>query len=193
MAIALVMLAACSRGEHAGTFEPSDLASIELTAKDAPPGLGHVPAFSGDQDLEAFARNDAERRHLVEDGFELGNGALFVPADRVDGGHLELRDPIVQAIAAVFATPAGAPTALGRFLDDLRARQLPEAHAAPAPGLGYESYRLDGTNSDGAAVTVVAWRQANVILTVVGTSFDPDRILRLADLADGRAAAASAS
>jgi hypothetical protein len=189
--LALVVLAACSRGEPSGSFQPSDLASIELTAKDAPSGLGYVPAFSGDQNLDAFARDATERAHLVQDGFELGNGAVFVPADRVDGGHLKPSDPIVQGIAVVFAQPSGASSALKRFLDDVRTRQLPGARDGAEPGFGDESYRLDGTNSDGAAVTLVAWRRGNVILAVLGTSFDPDQVLRLADLMDGRARAAA--
>jgi hypothetical protein len=190
-AIALVVLVACSRRGSSVPFEPADLASIELTAKDAPSGLGYVPGFSGDQDLDAFARDAAERTDLIDDGFELGNGALFVPADRVNGGHLAPHDPIVQGIAAVFAGANGASSALHRFLEDVRTRQLPGARDGTAPGFGDESYRLEGTNSDGASVTVVAWRRGNVILTVLGTSFDPDRVLTLAEMLDGRATAAA--
>ena len=60
-----------------------------------------------------------------------------------------------------------------------------------SPGLGDESYRLDATNTDGASVTVLGWRQANLVLVVIGTSFAPASVERLARLVDARALATS--
>ena len=127
---------------------------------------------------------------MAADGFELGNGALFVPADRVSGGHLTARDPIVQGTVAVFSRDEGASASLGRFLDDLRTRQLRGVTDGPPPALGDESYRLEATNADGASVTVLAWRHANLVLVVIGTSFAPASVERLAHLVDARALAA---
>ena len=167
--------------------------AIELRPADAPAGLAYVPQFSGDQDLDAFARDEAERARLAGDGFELGNGALFVPADRVSGGHLTAGDPIVQGTVAVFARDEGASASLGRFLDDLRSRQLRSATDGAPPALGNESYRLDATNADGAGVTVLGWRDANLVLVVVGTSFAPASVEALARLVDARALSAAPS
>jgi hypothetical protein len=191
-ALLLVTMVACS---HPSTprYQPSDLAAIELRPEDAPAGLAYVPQFSGDQDLDAFARDDAERARLVADGFELGNGALFVPADRVSGGHLTARDPIVQGTVAVFARDEGASASLGRFLDDLRSRQLRGVTDGAPPALGDESYRLEATNGDGASVTVLGWRDANLVLVVIGTSFAPASVESLARLVDGRALSAASA
>ena len=191
-ALLLVTIVGCS---HPSTprYQPSDLAAIELRPADAPAGLAYVEQFSGDQDLNAFARDDAERARLSQDGFELGNGALFVPADRASGGHLTARDPIVQGTVAVFAKDEGASGSLGRFLADLRSRQLRGATDGASPALGDESYRLDATTADGASVTVLGWRQANLVLVVIGTSFTPASVERLAELVDARALAAAPS
>lgn len=167
--------------------------AIELRPADAPAGLAYVPQFSGDQDLDAFARDDAERARLAGDGFELGNGALFVPVERVSGGHLTARDPIVQGTVAVFARDEGASASLGRFLDDLRSRQLRGATDGAPPELGNESYRLDAANADGATVTVLGWRDANLVLVVIGTSFAPASVEALARLVDARALSAASS
>ena len=191
-ALLLVTIVACS---HPSTprYQPSDLVAIELRPADAPAGLAYVEQFSGDQDLNAFARDDAERARLAGDGFELGNGALFVPVDRVSGGHLTARDPIVQGTVAVFARDEGASASLGRFLDDLRSRQLRGATDGAPPVLGNESYRLDATNPDGAGVTVLGWRDANLVLVVIGTSFAPASVEALARLVDARALSAAPS
>jgi hypothetical protein len=189
-ALLLLPLVACSAPASPPTvrYQPSDLAWIVLVPADAPPGLGYVPQFSGDQDLEAFARNAQEKMALTADGFELGNGALFVPSDRVAGGHLTADDPIVQGTAAVFARDDGAAASLARFLDDLRARQLPGALDRAPIALGDEAYRLDSTNADGAAVTILGWRRANLVLIVIGTSYPASSVEDLGRLIDGRAA-----
>ena len=173
-----------------GPFRPGDMASIELTPRDAPAGLGYVAAFSGDQDIVAFARDATEEQHLADDGFLSANGAVFVPADRVDGGKLTPRDPIVQSTVVVFSRGVGASSTLRRYVADVRDRQLTGATAGVVPPLGDEAYRLDGTNADGSAVTVFAWRRGNLVLVVLGTSFPSAHTLRLATLVDERAVTA---
>jgi hypothetical protein len=187
--LAVLALAACSSPQPATPrYEPADLSGIELVPSDAPTGLSYVPEFSGDQDLDAFARDAVERQALSADGFELGNGALFVPSDRAAGGHLSAGDPIVQGTVAVFGRDDGASASLGRFLTDLRARQLVDVHDRDPVALGDEAYRLDATNRDGARVTVLAWRRANLVMVVIGTSFPEASVEGLARLVDGRAA-----
>ncbi len=93
----------------------------------------------------------------------------------------------MQGTVAVFARDEGASASLGRFLDDLRTRQLQGATDGASPALGDESYRLDATNADGATVTILAWRHANLVLVVIGTSFAPASVERLARLVDARA------
>jgi len=191
-ALAFVVLAACSSSPSTtaatSRYEPADLGGIELLPADAPSGLSYVPAFSGDQDLDAFARDAGEKAALTADGFELGNGALFVPSDRAGGGHLTPADPIVQGTVAVFARDDGASSSLTRYLTDLRERQFTGTHDRDAIALGDEAYRMDATNSDGAPVTVLAWRRANLVMVVIGTSFPPSSVETLARLVDGRAA-----
>jgi hypothetical protein len=191
-ALALVALAACSSPPAAtARYQPGDLRGIELAPSDAPSGLSYVPEFSGDQDLDAFARDAGEKAALTADGFELGNGALFVPSDRAGGGHLTPADPIVQGTVAVFARDDGASSSLTRFLTDLRERQFTGAREGDAVALGDEAYRIDATNSDGAPVTVLAWRRANLVMVVIGTSFPRSSVEALARLVDGRAAGTS--
>lgn len=201
---ALLVLAACTRSSSTaapssssatsigstGPFRPNDMASIELTSRDAPAGLGYVAAFSGDQDIVAFARDATEEQHLADDGFLSANGAVFVPADRVDGGKLTPRDPIVQSTVVVFSRGVGASSTLRRYVADVRDRQLTGATTGAPPPLGDETYRLDGTNADGSTVTVFAWRRGNLVLVVLGTSFPTADTLRLATLIDARAATA---
>jgi hypothetical protein len=193
MRAALVLaLAACSAPSSATPaprYEPADLPGIGLAPGDAPSGLAYVPEFSGDQDLDAFARDATEKAALSADGFELGNGALFVPSDRAAGGHLTADDPIVQGTIAVFARDDGASASLGRFLTDLRERQLTGARERDVVRLGDEAYGLDATNGDGARVTVLAWRRANLVMVVIGTSFPAASVEALAHLVDVRAAA----
>jgi len=188
-AVAIVALAACSSPPSAtARYQPDDLRGIELAPSDAPSGLSYVPAFSGDQDLDAFARDAGEEAALTADGFELGNGSLFVPSDRAGGGHLSPADPIVQGTVAVFARDDGASSSLTRFLTDLRDRQFTGVHDRDAGALGDEAYGMDATNRDGAPVTVLAWRRANLVMVVIGTSFPPSSVEALARLVDGRAA-----
>ena len=46
----------------------------------------------------------------------------------------------------------------------------------------------NATNRDGAPVTVLAWRRANLVMVVIGTSFPASSVEALARLVDGRAA-----
>jgi len=187
-ALVAVALTACTSASSAPPrYGSSDRAAIVLRPADAPAGLAYVPRFSGNQPLGEFARDDGEAARLSSEGFRLGNGALFVPRDRADGGHLRAADPIVQGIAAVFSGDDGASEAFTRYLQDLRDRQLHDASDADAPPLGDESHRIDATNADGASVTVIGWRRSNLILIVVGTSFPSASVEALARLVDGRA------
>jgi hypothetical protein len=185
--IVAVAIAACS-ASPTPRYEPADLHAIELRAADAPRGLGYVRRYSGDQGLDAFARDDGERAALASDGFELGSGALFVPADRVAKGNIGVRDPIVQGTVAVFSRDDGASASLARYLDDLRERQLQPIPATDPEPLGDETYRISALNGDGATVTVIGWRRANLVLVVIGTSFAPSSVEALARLVDARAA-----
>jgi len=66
----VVTLVVCS-APSTPRYHPSDLAAIELRPADAPKGLGYVAQFSGDQDLNAFARDDAERARALDAGHDL--------------------------------------------------------------------------------------------------------------------------
>jgi hypothetical protein len=188
-AVVALAAAGCSSRSSAPTprYEPGDLHAIELRAADAPGGLGYVRRYSRDQGLETFARDDGERAALAADGFELGSGAVFVPADRVASDRLRVHDPIVQGTVAVFSRDDGASASLARYLADLRGRQLRAIATGVAEPLGDEAYRLDALNTDGAVVTVIAWRRANLDLVVIGTSVPPSSVVALARLVDGRA------
>ena len=92
---------------------------------------------SGFHELDAFARDDVERGHLVDDGFEIGHVALFLPPDSVDGDPPLTNDSvIVQGIAGLFHDADGAGSSLERYVEDLRTRQVPGAIDVPADGLG---------------------------------------------------------
>ena len=66
--------------------------------------------------------------------------------------------------------------------------------SSPEPGigrrsrLGDEAYRLDSANADGAAVTILGWRRANLVMIVIGTSYPASSVEDLGRLIDGRAA-----
>jgi hypothetical protein len=194
VALLVILLAACTStptSSPAPIYGPQDLHAIELRAGDAPRGLAIVPRFSRDQGLNAFARDDQERAALSADGFERGSGAVFVPRDRVSGGTLRVGDPIVQGTVAVFSRDDGASDALARYLQDLRGRQLRATSTGVVRPIGDETYLVNGLNSDGAHVTVIAWRRANLVLVMIGTSLSPAAVVSLAQLVDARAAGAA--
>ena len=92
---------------------------IVLGPDDAPDGTAYVDAVSGFQDLDAFARDDAERSHLVDDGFEVGHLALFFPAGHTDGGApepLSNDSVIVQGMTGLFHDADGAESSLERYV-----------------------------------------------------------------------------
>jgi len=89
-----------------------------------------------------------------------------------------------MAITRIQATPTVAP--------GVTASTISVTFATP-PSLGNESYRLDATNADGANVTVLGWRDANLVLVVIGTSFAPASVEALARLVDARALSAAPS
>ena len=65
---------------------------------------------------------------------------------------------------------------------------LDGARDRPPIALGDETYRLDSTNADGAAVTILGWRRANLVMIVIGTSYPASSVEDLGRLIDGRAA-----
>jgi hypothetical protein len=198
VAAALVLFAAS--GCHAdsgsspksepGPYARADIAAIVLGPADAPDGTSYVDGVSGFQDLQAFARDDVERAHLVDDGFQIGHLALFFPSGRVDGGApepLTNRSTIVQGITGLFHDANGAERSLERYVQDLRSRQLPDARDIPAEGLGDTSFGLRGKTPDGSRVRMYVWRIGNLILAISGSGpIEPDEVRALADMLDGR-------
>ncbi len=203
MALGFMLAAGCEAGDDpvvrrdVGPYTRADVDAIVLGAADAPAGTAYVDAVSGFQDLQAFARDRAELGHLVEDGFEIGHLALFVPRGRVDGGApepLTNRSTIVQGITGLFHDAAGAERSLERYVADLRSRQLPSARVESAAGLGDVSFGLRGKTPDGARVQMYVWRIGNLVLAISGSGpMEPAEIRALADLLDGRTSVGSAA
>ena len=160
------------------------MASIELTPRDAPAGLGYVAAFSGDQDIVAFAAT-RPRSSIWRTTGSVGNGAVFVPADRVDGGKLTPRDPIVQSTVVVFSRGGGIVHAR-RYVADVRDRQLTGTTDGAPPRSATRHTASTARTPTARTVTVFAWRRGNLVLVVLGTSFPPADTLRLATLIDAR-------
>ena len=172
-----------------GSFHRDDLGAIVLTRDDAPPGTGYAEAYSGFQDLDAFAKDAQERSDLVEDGFVVGHVSLFCPAgwSGPGSGELPLDAPFAQGITGLFVTAAGASSAYGRFGQDLRTRQFDHSEELPAPDLGQESFALEGT-SGGSHLVIVVWRDDNLVLAVSGSGvLDADDVRALASLVRHRA------
>jgi hypothetical protein len=179
-----------STASEPGPYTRADVDAIVLGPNDAPEGTSYVDGVSGFQDLKAFARDDVELGHLQEDGFQIGHLALFFPNGHADGGApepLTNRSIIVQGITGLFGDADGAERSLERYVQDLRTRQLPDAHVIPADGLGDRSFGLQGTTPDGARVRMYVWRTGNLILAVSASGpVGPGEIRSLADLLDGR-------
>jgi hypothetical protein len=181
-----VAAAACSRGP---TFTRDDLPKIVLRGSDAPAGTTFAPGFSGEQQIEAFATDANEARLLKADGFEIGYASLFLPPGAMTG-PVPPGSPFVQGVAGLFAGADGATSALRRYVDDLRTRQVPGAKDLEAGALGDESFALEGTGSGGDHVVVFAWRVGNLVLAVTGSGNLPAaEVERLAHVVDGRASA----
>ena len=163
-----VATVACSRQ---ATFDREDVLGIVLRADEAPPGTRKVADAGGEQDLATFARDATERSALVADGFMSGYVSYFLPESYfASGGTLEPGSLAYQVIAGVFEDANGASRSLGRFMDDLRERQLEGAETIAAPDLGDESHGLSGRSAtDGTEVVAFLWRRDNLILVLVGS------------------------
>lgn len=174
-----------------GRFTRADVGAIVLQPADAPAGTIYVDSASGFQALAAFARDDVELGLLRDDGFQVGHLSLFFPAGRANGGApkpLTNDSVIVQGIAGLFHDANGAERSLERYIDDLRSRQVPDAHDVAAGGLGDRAFGLRGTTPDGSRVLMYVWRVDNLILSVTGSGPVEDADVRaLADLVNGRA------
>ncbi len=174
-----------------GRFTRGDVGAIVLQPSDALKGTMYVDPISGFQDVTTFARDGVELGHLRDDGFEVGHLALFFPAGHANGGApkpLTNDSVIVQGIAGLFQDADGAERSLERYVDDLRSRQLPDAHDVASDGLGDRAFGLQGTTSDGSRVLMYVWRVDNLILAVSGSGpVDSADIRALADMVNGRA------
>jgi len=194
LGLALLTATACDGGGTGAddpasrAFTRADVDAIVLGPVDAPDGTTYVRNASGFHELDAFARNDVERGHLVDDGFAIGHVALFLPPDSVDGDPpLTTDSVIVQGIAGLFRDADGAGSSLERYVEDLRSRQVPGAIDVPAEGLGDQSFGLRGETPDGAEVQIFAWRIENLLLVISGSGrMAPEQVRALADVLDGR-------
>jgi hypothetical protein len=174
--IVLLAASACHGAEEhvtptpaPGRFTPADVDAIVLSPADAIEGTTYVDGVSGVQDLQVFARDDAELAHLRSDGFELGHLALFFPRDHTNRGvPLTNESVIVQGITGLFHDAAGAERSLDRYVADLRSRQLLDPRDVPSDGLGDHAIGLLGVSPDGAHVLIFVWRVDNLILAVSG-------------------------
>jgi len=191
----LLTATACIGGSaddpDARPFTRTDVETIVLGPNDAPDGTTYVQDASGFNDLDAFARDEVERGHLVDDGFQIGHVALFLPPASATGGPssepLTNDSVIVQGIAGLFRDADGAGSSLERYVDDLRTRQIPGAADVSADGLGDQSFGLRGETPDGARVQIFVWRIGNLLLAVSGSgAMTIEQVRELADLVDGR-------
>ena len=165
----VAFVTSCGGGQEAIT--PDDLPRIVLQANEAPPGTAKAAQVGGAQDLDAFARDAAERDALVADGFVQGYVVYFAPSEFFDPQAEAGPDAVsIQVIAGLFDEADGAASSLARFLDDLRNRQLSGSAEVPPPTLGDEAFGLEGAAaSDGSSTLLYAWRVENLILVTVGS------------------------
>ena len=192
--LAVVALSGSGCGSGSG-FEREDLDAIVLTPVDAPDGTTYSTSVSGFQDLVGFARSAQEQLALEDDGFIAGHLALFAPVGAAapgEGPELPADAPFAQGITGLFEGPDGASSALRRFVDDLKDRQLESVVDLEPLGFGDESYAFEG-DASGSDLVMYAWREDNLVLAVGGAgAIDPDVVRSLAQLADRRAAGVSA-
>lgn len=185
--VALVALVASGCAGADGRFSSGDLGRIVLRGTDAPPGTVYATPPSGFQDIGAFARDQPERTKLEEEGFVVGDLALFVPSTS-EAPSKPSNVTVLQGVAGLFDAASGASSAFDRYIDDLRSRQLPKTSAHPARGLGDDAVELQGQAPDGTHVIVFAWRVDNLVLAVVGSGAIGELDVRaIADLVDARA------
>jgi len=194
LGLAQLTATACDGG-GTGTGDPThrpftraDLDAIVLGPDDAPDGTTYVQDASGYHELGAFARDDVERDHLADDGFEIGHVALFLPPESVEGDTpLTNESVIAQGITGLFHDADGAGSSLERYVEDLRSRQVPGAIDVPADGLGDRSSGLRGQTPDCAEVQIFARRIENLLLVTSGSGrMTTEQVRELADVIDGR-------
>jgi len=196
LSLALLTATACVGDPSANDstdrpFTRADVEAIVLGPTDAPDGTTYVDDASGFNDLDAFARDEVERGHLVDDGFQIGHVALFLPPASASGGPssapLTNDSVIVQGIAGLFRDADGAGSSLERYVEDLRTRQIPDAIDIPADGLGDRSFGLRGETPDGSRVQIFVWRIGNLLLAISGSGpMTVEQVRELADLVDRR-------
>jgi hypothetical protein len=187
LALLVATLAACGRSGEP-TFVAGDLPGILLHPDEAPDGT-RASTLGGRSDLDSFARDDAERRALVADGFVSGYAVYFPPESYFREQPHADTDVAYQAIAGLFEDADGAASSLRRYVEDLRSRQMTGAANVSAVGLGDEAFGLTGgAASDGSFLRVYAWRVSNLILVLVASGpVDERTALGLARTMDGRA------
>jgi hypothetical protein len=187
LTLLVTTLAACGRSEEP-TFVAADLPGILLHPDEAPAGT-RASTLGGRSDLDSFARDAAERGALLADGFVSGYVVYFPPESYFRKQPHADTDVSYQAIGGLFEDTDGAASSLHRYVEDLRARQMPGASDVSAAGLGDEAFGLTGgAASDGSFLRVYAWRVSNLILVLVASGpVDAQTALGLARTMDGRA------
>jgi hypothetical protein len=170
-------------------YTTEDLAAVVLGRTDAPAGTAFAPQYSVDETIDEFASDDEELTSLRVDGFVTGHVTLFVPPAQLDvgAGPVEPGQVFVQEIGGLFETAPGADSSLRRYVSNLRAFQLRRDVRISSGGLGDSSEGLRGT-IDGEAVTIYAWRTANLLFVVSGSGSIPSGDVRaLAEVTQRRA------
>lgn len=187
-----VAAASCTAPGIDPPIERTQLEGIVLARADSPLGTVSLASVSGPSDLDSFARDELELERLRDEGFILGHFSLFVPEDQATPvGPLEPGEVVVQQIAGLFGTGGGADSAMVRFVDDLKIRQVPDAEDVSSSGLGDHAFGLAGTTPGGETIQMFVWRERNLILfvSIVGDMARPD-VRSLTDELQSRAEAA---
>ena len=164
--------------------------TIVLGPNDAPDGTTYVDDASGFNDLDAFARDEIERGHLVDDGFRsvtwrCSSRRRARPAGRWP--PLTNDSVIVQGIAGLFHDADGAGSSLERYVEICARDRSRMPNDIPAEGLGDQSFGLRGETPDGARVHIFVWRIGNLLLAISGSGPTTlEQVRELADLVDRR-------
>jgi hypothetical protein len=108
LVLVVATAASCGGGEEAIT--PEDLPRIVLQANEAPPGTAKAAQVGGAQDLDAFARDAAEREALVADGFVQGYVVYFAPSEFFDP-QVDVGPEAVSELARPLPRRSSEPTA----------------------------------------------------------------------------------